>query len=389
MRRDFILCLVFLLLVSLPSLARGQQPVLPLQPDRNPARLATPPTPEKKAEVASARQAEVPLQPDRNPARFVTPPAPEKKAEAGAQQAQLPPEPDRNPSRIAGPPVPEKKAEAPATAPATEEPPLPGDQPTLPWLTSKVAAARADCDKRLANVTLDYVALPAIKHGVCGAPAPILVRSIGSYPEVVIDPPAIVNCTLAATLYAWLKDKVQPEAMAKLGSAVVKLHNAASYDCRNRYGATNTKLSEHALANALDISEFVLASGEHVTVLGNWHRVTAAPPAPDSNPRVVAAVAPPAATGSVIPVSNTRQAGSNAPRVTKAEAEPGAPPLPPPVAKARPPKATSERRAAFLHAVHDEACQEFDTVLGPNTNEAHRSHFHLDMKVRRYVKICE
>ena len=31
----------------------------------------------------------------------------------------------------------------------------------------------------------------------------------------------------------------------------------------------------------------------------------------------------------------------------------------------------------------------FETVLGPDANEAHKNHFHLDMKKRRYVKICE
>jgi hypothetical protein len=37
----------------------------------------------------------------------------------------------------------------------------------------------------------------------------------------------------------------------------------------------------------------------------------------------------------------------------------------------------------FLHAVHDEACGRFRTVLGPNANRAHRDHFHLDLQNRR------
>ena len=39
---------------------------------------------------------------------------------------------------------------------------------------------------------------------------------------------------------------------ALIGAPVVKLSNASSYVCRNRYNGTNTKLSEHALANALE-----------------------------------------------------------------------------------------------------------------------------------------
>ncbi len=36
-------------------------------------------------------------------------------------------------------------------------------------------------------------------------------------------------------------------------------------------------------------------------------------------------------------------------------------------------------RAAFLRDVHDGACRFFNVVLGPDYNEAHRDHFHVDM----------
>jgi hypothetical protein len=41
----------------------------------------------------------------------------------------------------------------------------------------------------------------------------------------------------------------------------------------------------------------------------------------------------------------------------------------------------SEQR--FLREVHDEACGEFHTVLGPNADSAHRDHIHLDLQNRR------
>ena len=59
----------------------------------------------------------------------------------------------------------------------------------------------------------------------------------------------------------WLNDTVQAEAKVLFNSHVVKLH-AASYACRNRNGRADQPLSEHALANALDITDFVLASGD-------------------------------------------------------------------------------------------------------------------------------
>ena len=43
--------------------------------------------------------------------------------------------------------------------------------------------------------------------------------------------------------------------------------------------------------------------------------------------------------------------------------------------------ASSER--SFLHTVHDDACGQFHTVLGPNADRAHRNHIHLDLQNRR------
>ena len=181
-----------------------------------------------------------------------------------AQQGEaVPPLPERNPARV--------------PAPEAAKPVLPGEAPTVPWTEAEVSAAKAKCTELLAAVTLDYQPLDPIKEGICGAPAPILLKSIGKDPKVEIDPPATVTCPLASALSTWLKEVVQPDAKALLGSPVVKLHNATSYACRNRYGAAEGPLSEHALANALDVSEFVLASGDQVTVLDGWPKGSVTP----------------------------------------------------------------------------------------------------------------
>jgi len=39
----------------------------------------------------------------------------------------------------------------------------------------------------------------------------------------------------------------------------------------------------------------------------------------------------------------------------------------------------SDREQAFLHSVHDGACEYFTTVLGPNYDGYHQDHFHLDL----------
>ena len=335
---------------------------------------------------------------------------------AQAQSDEVPPLPERNPLRV--------------SAPVTEEPVLPRDAPMVAWTDSEVAEAEANCTKALEGVTLDYEPLPPIKEGICGAPAPILVKSVGSDPKVEIDPPATVTCAVAGALSVWLSKTVQPHAKALIGSPVVKLHNATSYTCRNRYGSAKAPLSEHALANALDISEFVFASGVRVAVLDSWPRVAAKLPLPPpSSTRV------PAATGSISQVSHIKPAGTKAIEVTKVEvtkvkanpfeapaalpeakppeataptsqenarnpfvASPHAPETPPVDAKpseampsdeTSPPQSPSDGKGEFVKTIHDDACNTFGTVLGPEANEAHRNHFHLDMKARRRSVFCE
>jgi hypothetical protein len=44
--------------------------------------------------------------------------------------------------------------------------------------------------------------------------------------------------------------------------------------------------------------------------------------------------------------------------------------------------------AKFLRLVHDGSCQIFSTVLGPEANDAHRTHLHLDLQQRK-TSVCE
>lgn len=306
---------------------------------------------------------------------------------AAAAATKAPPAPERNPVRAAAPPS-VKEPEAPeakdAVEPEKNEPQTPAEAPSVPWGDSEVAAAKAACTTLLASTTLDYEPLPPIKEGMCGTPAPILLKSIGSDPKVEIVPPATVNCAVAAAVAAWLKDVVQPEATDLFGAKVVKLRNATSYACRNRYGGAETPLSEHALANALDISEFGLASGEQVTVLENWPRVvdTAEQPLPPRNParlETTAAVSLPPPP--LPPVSSVKRVGASVLEVAKVKA--ADPPKPPPEAVPPPPRPIAVRKTDFVRALHEAACKTFGTVLGPEANAAHKNHFHFDMKARR------
>jgi hypothetical protein len=49
---------------------------------------------------------------------------------------------------------------------------------------------------------------------------------------------------------------------------------------------------------------------------------------------------------------------------------------------------SGDERASFLHDIHDGACEIFGTTLGPEANDAHKNHFHLDMTERRHP-LCD
>jgi Extensin-like protein C-terminus len=45
--------------------------------------------------------------------------------------------------------------------------------------------------------------------------------------------------------------------------------------------------------------------------------------------------------------------------------------------------------AHFIRRMQEGACGTFSTVLGPDANEAHRNHLHLDLASRRRHAFCE
>jgi hypothetical protein len=142
-------------------------------------------------------------------------------------------------------------------------------------------------------------------------------------------------------------------------------------------------LSEHALANALDVSEFVLANGTRITVLDDWPNVVEAPPAPEANPNRVSEAKENGVAAKPEP-SKAKGGTTKTSAVTAARVEPDAPPSPPPVAK----EPELDLKAQFVTFLHEDACRRFGTVLGPDANAAHKNHFHLDMKKRRRG-LCE
>jgi hypothetical protein len=75
-----------------------------------------------------------------------------------------------------------------------------------------------------------------------------------------------VGCPMAAALHMWMREHVQSAARLYLNHDVKSIETYGTYACRTRNNKEGARLSEHATANAIDISAFVLGNGKRLRV---------------------------------------------------------------------------------------------------------------------------
>jgi hypothetical protein len=184
---------------------------------------------------------------------------------------------------------------------------------TRQWFVEpRLSALRYDpalCQSVLKAPHIDASPIPdnPIKNG-CGWINAVRFSSTGGAKIGVEN----LTCEMAAAVTLWVEHEVQPLAMETFGKRVTSLGDMGTFDCRNIVGNPFWKgvRSQHATANALDISSFTLEDGHQISVLRDW-----------------------------------KDKGAE---------------------------------GKFLHEAHRRACRYFRVTLGPEFNEAHRNHFHLD-----------
>jgi hypothetical protein len=99
------------------------------------------------------------------------------------------------------------------------------------------------------------------------------VRLAAAKGEAQFSPAGVVTrCPVAAALLIWERQVLQPAATRHFGQRVAQIHNAGSFSCRRINGRSEGRFSEHATANAIDITAFTLADGTRIGVLEDWPR---------------------------------------------------------------------------------------------------------------------
>ena len=303
---------------------------------------------------------------------------------------------------------------------ATPEPAKPEAEPPKPeaWSDAEMIAGLRECVRLLAPIAAEVEISQPVKHDVCGAPAPVLLKRIGSgAAKVEISPPAVLNCAMVASLHAWVEKTLQPTAREALGTSIARLRNASGYVCRARNGHPlgTDRLSEHALANAIDIAGFVTADGRTIDVVRSWgptardrreaDKVAAARASTKRDTEMAEPIqAKPSnrKTSAIAhrrseepPKAEKQDAGARRKTAALQRSDKGMSDISPDP-KAAPVTGGPEREDAkksaeadFLHRLHKGACSVFGTVLGPEANEAHRDHFHFDLATRRRSAFCQ
>ena len=129
-------------------------------------------------------------------------------------------------------------------------------------------AAIRQCVSDLSHLSARYELLPNQRYGEgCSTINSIKLLGVG----VPVTNVTAIQCPLARSFALWAQGPLQAAARDELGARVVRIETMGAYSCRNIIGGRSTGLSEHATANALDVSAFILSDGRRVSVLSGWH----------------------------------------------------------------------------------------------------------------------
>ncbi|MBM6592468.1 extensin-like domain-containing protein [Microvirga pudoricolor] len=88
--------------------------------------------------------------------------------------------------------------------------------------------------------------------------------------EVAFNRGFVATCPLTVAWAMFETHVLQEAARQHLGQDVVRVVQLGTYACRNINHSAGGRRSQHATANAIDVSAFILADGRQISVLDDW-----------------------------------------------------------------------------------------------------------------------
>ncbi|MFB0710134.1 extensin family protein [Buttiauxella noackiae] len=104
-------------------------------------------------------------------------------------------------------------------------------------------------------------------QGNCPLAGAVRVLDFGN---VALSSSFLASCSLALSSTMFIHQRVVPLAQSEIGSKLTRINHLGSFACRNIYNREGARRSEHAKADALDISGFSFANQQQISVLKDW-----------------------------------------------------------------------------------------------------------------------
>ena len=128
---------------------------------------------------------------------------------------------------------------------------------------------RAGCLALLETSGLAFTALEP--RGIDQCRVADAVRLNAGQAMLSLAPASIApSCPVMIGMLIWQTQVVQPQAQEIFGAQVARIETFGSFSCRRMYGRDSGAWSEHATADAIDVSGFVLTDGRRISVLADW-----------------------------------------------------------------------------------------------------------------------
>jgi hypothetical protein len=150
--------------------------------------------------------------------------------------------------------------------------PLPRPRPpvhSLPATAGNTKAPPTDfaCPERLASVSVTQKLPPIKGPGACEADSVVRLVSISDSAggRIGISPPAVLRCGMAEALVKWVREASEV-VMRETGVVITGISTVTSFDCRGQNRDSDAKLSQHGLANAVDVRALTLKAGKALTL---------------------------------------------------------------------------------------------------------------------------
>jgi hypothetical protein len=123
------------------------------------------------------------------------------------------------------------------------------------------------CTAALERANIEFQpALPEERDNGCGYDDGVrLLKSDIDYGSRIL-----LRCPAMLALLSWERHVLAPKAEEHFGRKLASTAQLGTYVCRAIGGRKGRRLSQHAYANAIDISGFTLEGGERISVLRDW-----------------------------------------------------------------------------------------------------------------------